>query len=379
MQEKKYFPGLDALRFFAAVAIIIHHIEQLKSLFRIPSFWESVIIKELGRKGIMFFLVLSGFLVTYKLLHEMENNHKIDLQKFYFKRRLRIWPLYLFVVFWSFFIFSHFLPLDIFNKSGTENSFYLKLFGFSLMAPNFMLILFSPVWGISQAWVIGVEEQFYIFWPKLTEKFYKHFIPLCIFLIASKYALDQFILSVQDQIPILLFFGRFLHGEVGFYFEYIVIGGMGAYYLIFDNARVLNFFYSKPVQFFALAFFILYLTPYKTLLFFLPFYHHIHQFLISVGLPFFLMIIILNVAKNNKSIIKPYNNLLNSLGRISYGIYMYHVTIIFLVIRFLIFIGVKKDIIVFNSLLYPISILLTIAISKLSYNHFELFFLKKAR
>ena len=38
MNEKIYFPGLNALRFFSALAVIITHIELLKHKFELPNY-----------------------------------------------------------------------------------------------------------------------------------------------------------------------------------------------------------------------------------------------------------------------------------------------------------------------------------------------------
>jgi peptidoglycan/LPS O-acetylase OafA/YrhL len=44
--------------------------------------------------AVVLFFVLSGFLITTLLLKEKEKYNKIDFKKFYFRRILRIWPVY---------------------------------------------------------------------------------------------------------------------------------------------------------------------------------------------------------------------------------------------------------------------------------------------
>jgi peptidoglycan/LPS O-acetylase OafA/YrhL len=82
-------------------------------------------------------------------------------------------------------------------------------------------------------------------------------------------------------------------------------------------------------------------------------------------------IIILNFAANDKIGISIENKILNYLGNISYGLYMYHPIGIVLALA----ITVSIDYIT-NWLLYPLSLAITIIIAGLSYRYFEAFFLK---
>lgn len=82
-------------------------------------------------------------------------------------------------------------------------------------------------------------------------------------------------------------------------------------------------------------------------------------------------IIILNFATNEKIQISLENRVLNYLGNISYGLYMYHPIGIVLALAITISINF-----ITNWLLYPLSFALTIIIAGLSYKYFETFFLK---
>jgi len=81
-------------------------------------------------------------------------------------------------------------------------------------------------------------------------------------------------------------------------------------------------------------------------------------------------IIILNFAANDKIKITLENKILNYLGNISYGIYMYHPIGIVLALAISIYINCTT-----NWIIYPLSFLLTIIIAGLSYKFFESFFL----
>ena len=82
-------------------------------------------------------------------------------------------------------------------------------------------------------------------------------------------------------------------------------------------------------------------------------------------------IIILNFAANDKIKISLENKLLNYLGNISYGLYMYHPIGIVLAISIAVSINLTT-----NWLLYPLSLVLTIIFAGLSYKYYESFFLK---
>ena len=91
--KKIYFPNLNGLRFIAAFMVIVHHVEQFKSLFGLENvFHESPFISIVGKLGVVLFFVLSGFLITYLLLVEEEVTGTISIKSFYIRRFLRIWP-----------------------------------------------------------------------------------------------------------------------------------------------------------------------------------------------------------------------------------------------------------------------------------------------
>ena len=90
------------------------------------------------------------------------------------------------------------------------------------------------------------------------------------------------------------------------------------------------------------------------------------------------MIFILNVASNPKSLVKLENRVLDRLGRISYGIYMYHVLVISVIMVLLMKIlpvqtGTDFG---YNLFLYGASIALTLLVAHFSYEYFEKFFLR---
>ncbi len=181
-QKYTYFPALDILRFLAFMLVFISHASLFFGYNNTTLKWEKFreIFLTHGDLGVTFFFVLSGFLITYLLMSEKHQKGDIDIKKFYVRRLLRIWPVYfitIFIAVWGLPFFVNLigmrdkLPFDIFSNLGSY-PWYVFFVG------NFNMFLNTPP-SVTLAilWSISVEEQFYLLWP-LIVKFVKHkFIP----------------------------------------------------------------------------------------------------------------------------------------------------------------------------------------------------------
>ncbi len=100
--NKIYFPGLNGLRFLAAISVVVVHLNQFKDYFGTasPIFLPKFLLN--GNDAVTLFFVLSGFLITYLMFVEYQQTHDISVRSFYTRRILRIWPLYYFIVFIGF-------------------------------------------------------------------------------------------------------------------------------------------------------------------------------------------------------------------------------------------------------------------------------------
>ena len=113
-----------------------------------------------GAFGVPVFFVLSAFLITDLLLRERERSGKIHVQSFYIRRILRIWPLY-FAMFFGLALLNHFVP-GVSTNSGWA---YLA---FTFFAGNWYILHHGWIAGsVDPLWSISVEEQFYIVIPLL--------------------------------------------------------------------------------------------------------------------------------------------------------------------------------------------------------------------
>ena len=367
-----YFKNLNGLRFLAAFLVIIHHIEQFKHIFIFPNYYYQPQINALGYIGVTVFFVLSGFLITYILLREKHKTGDVNILSFYMKRVLRIWPLYFLMVLLGFFVFNHipFISSDNLYLD-FEESFILKLILFILILPNIVLQLFGPVPFISQLWSVGIEEQFYLFWPHLIKRFKNTLlIIVAVWFISLFSTLFLWYISAPGRSFIqnneLLHFINIVKVYLfNFKIHCMAIGGLGAYLLFYNHTGFLYFIYQRRIQF------IIYLSGAIALFGGLP-STSINEQIFSI----ISILIILNLCSNSDSIISLENKVFNYLGQISYGLYMFHPICIFITIKLLIKINLTDNNMMLNILIYSISLLLTVVISALSFKYFESYFLK---
>jgi len=107
------------------------------------------------------FFLLSAYLITELLIRERTSTGSVHLRAFYTRRILRIWPLYLGVVFASYFIG---LWLPSYRLS------WKWVAAFVFFAGNWYTgrINYAPS-SVAVLWSISIEEQFYLLWPSVAK------------------------------------------------------------------------------------------------------------------------------------------------------------------------------------------------------------------
>jgi peptidoglycan/LPS O-acetylase OafA/YrhL len=163
-----YHPELDALRFFAFLMVFLHH-----AFPHQPEFWTKLgvpsvlatILAETGATdafGVSLFFVLSAYLITELLLREKELVGSLDVKSFYIRRILRIWPLYFF-----------FLALAVALQwvvPGQHMGWRAGV-AFSALAGNWYIVFIGfPSSVIFPLWSVSIEEQFYLTWPLVVRR-----------------------------------------------------------------------------------------------------------------------------------------------------------------------------------------------------------------
>lgn len=164
--DKVFFPNLNGLRFIAAFAVMISHVEIVNHFAGFGSIVPVSLLYNIGRLGVIMFFVLSRFLITFLLLSEEKLRGSVSIGKFYWRRILKIWTLYFFIVGLSFFVIPHLVSKNLLSRHFYDH-FYLNLVLFVLFLPNVANSVLPLVQGASQAWSIATEEQFYLILPLL--------------------------------------------------------------------------------------------------------------------------------------------------------------------------------------------------------------------
>lgn len=363
-----FFPGLNGIRFLAALTVIVQHLEILKNRFHFRTVIAHPAGVLVGGYGVTLFFTLSGFLITYLLFAEKTKYQTIAIQDFYVRRILRIWPLYYFLLFLAIAV----LPLfSVFRATEDSYAGFYQHLGSSLPWYVFLLANVPYVTGhaipyVVQLWSVACEEQFYLVWPHLI-KHTTHYLLLFFLVIAgslfvanaASYANFHYHAHLSAAVSrALVFVQDFLYY---FRISAMAIGGLGAYALYFQRQAVLRLVYALPTQVLSLLG-IAFIIGWRGTI---PYAHHA----VLAGL---FIIVILNVATNPRSLLKLRGNVLDYLGGISYGFYMYHLIAISLMYGLVTKLFAQAaDSSLANYVLYAGSIALTIAFAHLSYRYLE--------
>ena len=365
----KYFEGLNALRFVAAYLVVMYHAEDIRSKYDLFSLKEHSIFHN-GGLAVTFFFVLSGFLITYLLMLERKKTGRISIRKFYLRRVLRIWPLYFLLV-----LIGTLIVPFVLGMINYEHDFpytFGEVIWYYVFFMPFMVNIFYGNHLIEPLWSIGVEELFYIMWAPLFKFFKKYVLQIIIAIIVIKISLN-----ILDH---LLDFG-YVTGRVllMLQFEAMAIGGIGAYFLYRQEKDISNYFIFSPAfQVFMYAFLFCRLFIYKLLMEQSVIFEWLYDSPVFSDLLMMLAFLwmILNTSLNKRAIVTFKGKILNYLGDISYGIYMYHVIIIFGVVLVMTDFLNRMDPITSTIVYYTVLTSLVILVSGISKKVFEDPFLK---
>jgi peptidoglycan/LPS O-acetylase OafA/YrhL len=346
---KVYFPNLNSLRFLAALLVIVHHIEQYKEILGLPNVFHNHSIQLMSKIGVSLFFVLSGFLITYLLLVEQKENNHIQIKWFYVRRILRIWPLYFLIIILAFFVFPHIAFMHLPGHDGSH--FLIKLVFFVFMMPNVIHAVGAGLAYGTQTWSIGAEEQFYLIWPWLL-KFFKNKLLLVIAVILGYLLLRSLFTSLFNTHLIFAYLYRIWYL---FPIDNMAFGALFAVIHFNNYKKLIHFLQNKLLQFSVWLLVIILIISGKSLGYF---HHQIYSLLFGI--------LIFNLATNENTVVSFKFKTLDYLGKISYGLYMYHSIFIVISIKTLQALNFTN-----NALIYLSSFTLTIVVASLSYEYFE--------
>lgn len=310
-----HIPILDGIRGVAILMVCFVHFFSVNesSLYETNKYIGVLLFKIsfLGLKGVELFFILSGFLIT-NILYNSKNSKRYFLS-FYSRRFLRIFPLYYFVLGVSFFILPSLISINANGRNIIENQGWLWTY-----TSNLTNIFYPIDWGnggnlpsFGHFWSLCVEEHFYLFWPFLiyfsTEKRLPRIMWSIVFLSVFS---SFFVFIFDDLVPIF-------HWSTIKYSGVLSLGGLISYY------RSTSINYERVIQIakkLVLPSFILFIVVN-----FLPReskFYEVSTFFTSIIFFAFLLIISLENEKISSTIFK--HRFLYFIGKISYGIYVYH-------------------------------------------------------
>lgn len=341
-----YYPKIDLLRCFAVIGVLFSH------------FFNPNITKHLftGTGGVDLFFVISGFLITEILFRykESENRLSINLKKFYFRRILRIFPIYYLYIFIVLVLYK----ANVINQVGWAFCYIFNFYEMNYVA--------SPL--LIHIWSLSIEEQFYLIWPFLILFIpHKRILNVIVFIIF----LSLFLKVLWPQINHKLFTISS--------FEAFGVGALFAYLKMYKPAQLYKYLSNKIPLYLGIGIYAL-----IVLFSFTDIRVFDNWFRASTSvIAFYLLGIAVNTSNIKSTRLNTLleNKYLIYIGSISYGIYMYHILIAHLLDPFLdrFLLTLLKtshksfSYIYYNSyvLKFPINTLASILVATLSYRYIE--------
>jgi peptidoglycan/LPS O-acetylase OafA/YrhL len=298
---EKYIKEFDCIRAFAILSVLASHWITVRN----PQL--NYFLSYCGPLGVNVFFVLSGFLITKILL---TNKKKIDnrnssissiLVSFYIRRTLRIFPIYYLVI----------LLLYLFSDS-TDSDLLTSYPYFLTYTSNIYFFCIGKFDGIlSHFWSLAVEEQFYLLWPVLILFARSKYVLSLIYLFIIIGIISQFLLRDYTLSSILTITC----------FDSFGMGALLAWHLVYADSS-LKYFYMWTKRFVIISLILLVFSFWSCSWIQVPLF----RTLISI-LTLFILTHILHYSLNGKPLpIKFiwYNKYLIFIGKISYGMYLYH-------------------------------------------------------
>lgn len=299
MSNLAYIPQFDALRALAIIMTILVH------YFEIPFMY----------LGVDLFFAISGFLITSILLKSKANDVSIivKVKNFIIRRLLRLLPAYyLYLLF--FWLLATFTTFDVGNKAHflyhfTYTSNYLMFFHFNEVYTGF----FGHLWSLS------IEEQFYLFWPWFILLIPIRFIKYSLIIIVLIGLISRAVMIDGQGVNVGV---RFLpNGD----FHTLGVGAVLAYFWHFQHQNMKFIKLKNNAKIYFLVSFILFigcimLFPSSTNEMFI---YKLYKQLVFCSLLFFLLLSTLMEWKYFIGYLANHK-ITQYIGRISYGIYLYH-------------------------------------------------------
>ena len=356
-EKKPYFGSLDTLRTYAFLLVFISH--AYFSFFKVTNFGTRWFAH--GEVGVQMFFVLSAFLITYLSLSEYKKTGDFSVGNFFKKRILRIWPVYFLVLSISY----------VWHNVSTPGESIGCMYRFVYFLGNTCILTGLPntvgVGSVGPLWSISVEQQFYILFP----------IVLMVYIIGTQTYKPKVLRSIIHVVLWSMFayglYARYIQSDNWNYVSYSIfssvpafISGMYLAYLLHIRARCITHI-QKNAHVYALS----------AVISFISFLYI--KFTGAIGISLYILpviyttciwIILATDTKGSVEQVSPgyHAKITRHLGKISYGLYAYHMFAI-IVVQALFGRGMSilESVLAFS---------ITIVFAQISYTYIESFFLK---
>lgn len=368
---RPYFPKLDSIRFYAFLIVFISH-SYFNSKNDLAETYPILLEKgdkwfAHGEVGVQIFFMLSGFLILYLAIQQIQKTDSFSILQFLKKRVLRIWPLYFLMIGISYALYL------IQGKAIALGctSMYLYFLGnicvYQGLPDVVSTITIGPLWSVS------VEEQFYLIFP---------FLFLC-FLYGyrkNKKRAVQIFTSLLVIIIALTTYNRYLHTTDWLYLSYASVSALPA----LASGMLLAVLVSTKQQIFTkIAVYKKTAVVLGVITSWLAFHLKFSQ---ELGVTLYLLPIILLTAlaivhsvfgeKDVEGKSARWSQITRYLGQISYGLYVYHMFAIVIANYVYRTLGAIPGYLPNIYAKIIVTLALTIFLAHLSYKYFEKWFLR---
>ena len=213
--------GLDGIRAIAVVVVFLSHLPIAITWLETQSWFHQFRIA--GFLGVNMFFVLSGFLITYKLLTTRHPNGRLALRRFYVSRTARIMPAVIV------FLVVHFVYAVLFDfpPFGRISDEFIMVAATVFQFANYAVLSNTDLLEENGAlWSLSVEGHFYIVWP---------FIVFLLFRVIKKISVAVAVLTAM--VPLLYTWLAWIFHNNGYLSAYLrtdarivslVVGALGA-------------------------------------------------------------------------------------------------------------------------------------------------------
>jgi peptidoglycan/LPS O-acetylase OafA/YrhL len=168
-QRSSYYPFIDGLRAVAILLVLYHHVVFfLVSDAVIPS--ESVLgrIAGAGKIGVDLFFVISGFLITGVIIDHASG--RIRIGRFYQRRFFKIYPQYVACLL-ACLLFPLLLPRVYAPAVQVYRFDWAHLWPYLVFIQNYVS---EPLTTFAHGWSLAIEEHFYVVYPLIIWLVYRH-------------------------------------------------------------------------------------------------------------------------------------------------------------------------------------------------------------